>query len=154
MILDHIKNIEIYKGVSADIFAGLQFIANAKTEIELGTYKINERVKALVTEYSTVACFKRGYEAHKYVIDIQYPIRGLERVKWSPIDQMDVNIPYDEENDRTFYKKPSLQGTNVDIGNGIFAIMFPEDGHSPQHFITESELIKKITIKVSINVNP
>lgn len=151
MIVDHIKNIEIYKGVSADIFAGLQFIVNAKPEIELGTYQINERVKALVTEYPTVENFERGYEAHKHVIDIQYPIIGLERVKWSPIDKMDVNIPYDKENDRTFYINPSLQGTNVDIGNGIFAIMFPEDGHSPQHFITESELIKKITIKVKIN---
>lgn len=151
MIVDNINNIEIYKGVSDDIFAGLQFIANAKPEIELGTYQINERVKALVTEYSTVAHFERGYEAHKYVIDIQYPISGLERVKWSPIEKMDVNIAYDKENDRTFYKNPSLQGTHVDIGNGIFAIMFPEDGHSPQHFIKESELIKKITVKVRIN---
>jgi len=151
MIVDHIKNIEIYKGISADIFAGLQFIAKAKPEIELGTYQINERVKALVTEYPTVECFKRGYEAHKHVIDIQYSIRGLERVKWSPIDKMDVNIPYDVENDRTFYKNPSLQGTHVDIGNGIFAIMFPKDGHSPQHYIGESVLIKKITVKVKIN---
>ena len=40
---------------------------------------------------------------------------------------------------------------NVDIGNGIFAIMFPYDGHSPQHFIIKPELIKKITIKISID---
>jgi YhcH/YjgK/YiaL family protein len=63
---------------------------------------------------------------------------------------MNVNIPYEEENDRTFYKDPIAQGTHVDIGNGIFAIMFPEDGHSPQHFISHPELIKKATVKVSI----
>ena len=61
-----------------------------------------------------------------------------------------MNIPYDHVKDRTFFKDPSLQGTHVDIGNGIFAIMFPEDGHGPQHKVRVKEIIKKITIKVSI----
>ena len=71
-------------------------------------------------------------------------------MKWSPIEGMEVNIPYDAEKDRTFYKSPHKQGTHVDIGNGIFAIMFPEDGHGPQHYVGKPELIKKLTIKVSI----
>ena len=150
MVVDQLKNIEIYRGLSDDIYAGLQFLANASRNIELGTYVINDRVKAIVSEYKTIENFKRGYEAHKHVIDIQYPIIGLERVKWSPIKGMKVNIPYDESKDRTFYKHPSTQGTHVDIGDGIFAIMFPEDGHGPQHYVNKSELIKKITIKVSI----
>jgi len=150
MIVDQIKNIDIYKGVSSDIYAGLQFLQIATPDINLGTYSINEKVKALVTEYETIENFERGYEAHKHVIDIQFPIIGLERVKWSPIENMNVNIPYDEAKDRTFYKDPSLQGTHIDIGSGIFAIMFPEDGHAPQHYINQPELIKKITIKVSI----
>lgn len=150
MIVDQLRNIEIYKGVSDDIYAGLQFLAKATPDIKLGTYPINEKVKAIVSEYKTIENFERGYEAHKHVIDIQYPIIGLERVKWSPIENMNVNIPYEKENDRTFYKDPSVQGTHVDIGNGIFAIMFPEDGHGPQHYVNQPELIKKITIKVSI----
>jgi YhcH/YjgK/YiaL family protein len=150
MIVDQLKNIEIYKGISEDIYAGLQFLAGATSNIELGTYFINENTKAIVSEYETVACFERGYEAHKHVIDIQYPVRGLERVKWSPVEGMNINIPYEEDKDRTFYKNPSPQGTYIDIGNGIFAIMFPEDGHSPQHYVGKPELIKKITIKVAI----
>ena len=150
MVVDTLKNIEQYKGLSPDIYAGLQFLANAKSEIELGIYQINKNVKAIVSSYTTVDKFERGYESHKNVIDIQYPIIGLERVKWSPIENMNVNIPYDESKDRTFFKDPSKQGTHVDIGNGIFAIMFPEDGHGPQHKVNQKELIKKITIKVSI----
>ncbi len=150
MVLDKLKNIEQYKGLSTDIYAGLQFLVNAKEDIELGTYRINKNVKAIVSSYETVDVFKRGYESHKHVIDIQYPIIGQERVKWSPIEGMSINIPYDESKDRTFYKNPSPQGSHVDIGNGIFAIMFPEDGHSPQHKVKKKELIKKITIKVSI----
>jgi biofilm protein TabA len=149
MVVDQLKNIEIYKGLSPDIYAGLQFISSVNPDIELGTYPINENVKALVTEYETIENFERGYEAHRHVIDIQYPIIGLERIKWSPIEGMNINIPYDEAHDRTFYKDPSIQGTHVDIGKGIFAIMFPEDGHGPQHYVDKSEIIKKITIKVS-----
>lgn len=149
MIVDHLDNIEIYKSMP-DIYIGLKYIAQATPDLSLGTFELNERVKALVTEYETVAVFERGYEAHKHVIDIQYPIVGLERVKWSPIQDMSVNIPYDKIRDRTFFMNPSQQGTHVDVGNGIFAVMFPNDGHSPQHFVSAPELIKKITVKVSI----
>ena len=150
MVVDSLDNIDIYMGLSLDIYEGLKFLKNAKPDIALGIHPINEKVKAIVSEYETVELFSRGFEAHSHVIDIQYPIIGLERVKWSPIDGMDVNIPYEEENDRTFYKNPHLQSTHVDIGNKIFAIMFPKDGHGPQHYVNKKELIKKITIKVSI----
>ena len=116
MVVDTLRNINLYKGLSPDIYAGLQFLANADENIELGVY----------------------------------PIIGLERVKWSPIKGMNINIPYDKSEDRTFFKDPSPQGTYVDIGNGIFAIMFPEDGHGPQHKVDRIEVIKKITIKISI----
>ncbi len=78
MIYDNIKNIETYKGVSPDIYAGLKFLAGATADIAIGTYPINEHVKAIVSEYPTVESFERGYEAHQHVIDIQYPIKGLE----------------------------------------------------------------------------
>lgn len=149
MIADRLENLDIYKDISPDIYAGLMFLKNAKPDIRIGEYKITEKAKAIVSEYETIAEFERGYESHKHVIDIQYPIIGRERVKWSPISNMDVNIPYDEKRDRTFYKNPTQQSF-IDIGNGVFGIMFPEDGHSPQHFVEKPELIKKITVKVSI----
>ena len=150
MLVDTLRNINLYKGLSADIYAGLQFLANADENIDLGVYRINDNVKAIVSSYETVDEFIRGYEAHRHVIDIQYPIIGLERVKWSPIEEMNINIPYNKSEDRTFFKDPSPQGTYVDIGNGIFAIMFPEDGHGPQDKVDRSVVIKKITIKISI----
>ena len=149
MILDTINNIELYRNLSPDIYAGLLFLKNIDPGISLGTFIINSKVKAIVSEYETNDKFIRGYESHKHIIDIQYPIKGIERVKWSPIQGMNINIPYDEVADRTFYKDPLLQGTHVDIGNGIFAIMFTEDGHSPKHLIEKPELIKKVTVKVS-----
>ena len=151
MIIDSLDYIERYHLLSKDIYEGLLFLKSADIAIDLGVYAINNNVKAIVSSYETVEVFSRGYEAHKNVIDIQYPIIGLERVKWSPIKDMDIHIGYDSKKDRTFYTNPSRQGTHIDIGNGIFAIMFPSDGHSPQHSLDEPQRIKKITIKVSIN---
>ena len=147
MIYDSIKNAKIYYGVHPDIKAGLKYLENLTPNIEIGEYKINENVKAIVSEYETVALFERGYEAHKNVIDIQFPIIGRERIKWSFQEGMDVNIPYDQAKDRTFYKNAN-SSTHVDIGDGFFAIMFPDDAHGPQHFIEKPELIKKVTLKV------
>ena len=49
------------------------------------------------------------------------------------------------------YKNPDpVVGTEITIGDGFFGIMFPQDGHSPQHLVGKSEVIKKITVKVSI----
>ena len=150
MIVDRIENIDVYKPLSANIYAGLEYIRDVQPDIELGTYIINDKVKAIVSQYETIIDFERGFEAHKHVIDIQYPLIGLERVKWSPIIGMDVNIPYDKVKDRTFYKNPNKLSTHVDIGDGFFAIMFPGDGHGPQHYVIQPEFIKKVTIKVSI----
>ena len=86
MIVDTLDNINQYKSLSANIFKGLKFLAEADLGIALGTHVIDENVAAIVSEYETIACFERGYEAHKYVIDIQYPIIGVERVKWSPLE--------------------------------------------------------------------
>lgn len=150
MIVDRIENIDVYKPLNANIYTGLEYIRDVKPDIELGTYILNDKVKAIVSQYETIEDFERGFEAHKHVIDIQYPVIGLERVKWSPIIGMDVNIPYDGDKDRTFYKNPNKLSTHVDIGDGFFAIMFPGDGHGPQHYVEQPELIKKVTIKVSM----
>ena len=149
MIADSLNNIDIYKNISIDIYAGLLFLRNAKPEIEIGEYEVNQNVKALVSQYETVAVFERGYEAHKHVIDIQYPIVGLEKIKWCPLPGLTMHIDYDPTKDRAFYKNPT-QESHVIIGNNIFGIFFPEDAHGPQHFVHQPELIKKITLKVKI----
>ena len=104
MIYDSIKNAWIYYGVHSDIKTGLKYLEQLSPDVELGEYYINDNVKAIVSEYKTVEVFERGYEAHKNVIDIQFPIIGRERIKWSNVVGMDINIPYDEKNIEFFIK--------------------------------------------------
>ena len=151
MIIDTLNNISIYKKLSKDVYAGLIFLKNIDYKIELGTHEINNRVKAIVEKYETLNNNSFEFESHKRVIDIQCPIIGLERVFWSPVTDMKVKKSYDNIKDITIYSDPISPSRYVDIGNRVFAIMFENDGHSPKHCVKYSELIKKITIKVSID---
>ena len=151
MIIDTLDNISSYKKLSKDIYAGLIYLKNIDNNIELGTYNINNRVKAIVENYETLKNNSLEFESHKNVIDIQCPIIGLERVFWSPITDMKVKKSYDNIKDITLYGEPLLPPRYVDIGDRVFAIMFENDGHSPKHCVKHSELIKKSTIKVSID---
>ena len=151
MIIDTLDNISSYKKLSKDIYTGLVFLRNIDQKIELGPHNINNRVKAIVEKYQTLNNNSLEFESHKRVIDIQCPIIGLERVFWSPITDMKVKKSYDNIKDITLYGDPLLPPRYVDIGDRVFAIMFENDGHSPKHCIKQSELIKKITINVSID---
>lgn len=150
MIIDNLNNINLYKGLSDDIYAGLEFLQNVNSNIGLGTYNINNCVKAIIESYNTELNKEQEFESHKHVVDIQCPIIGVERVFWSPITDMKIKTPYNKSKDKTVFINSHKNSSHVDIGNGIFAIMFENDGHSPQHCEKLPQTIKKITIKVSI----
>jgi YhcH/YjgK/YiaL family protein len=150
MIIDNLNNINLYKEISDDIYSGLGFLQNVNSNIELGTYNINNRVKAIIESYNTELNKEQEFESHKHVVDIQCPVIGIERVFWSPITDMKIKTPYDKLKDKTIFINSHKNLSHVDIGNGIFAIMFENDGHSPQHCVDLPQTIKKITIKVSL----
>ena len=65
MIVDTLENIEIYKELSSDIYVGLQFLANAKEDIELGIYQINDNV-ILNKKEKTITLQKSGIGSQIY----------------------------------------------------------------------------------------
>lgn len=104
MIYDKLDHIEAYKGLSEDLYLGLEYLTNATSDIENGVYELNPRVKAIVSEYETKKVNENGFEAHKEYIDIQYLLKGEERVACMPIEKLSETIPYSEEKDAAFYK--------------------------------------------------
>lgn len=150
MILDTLDNIDIYKNISNDIYIGLKFLKRLEPDISLGSYPINNNVKVIVEEYQTETNRAFEFESHKRVIDIQYAILGVERIFWSPIKGLDIKTAYNKQRDCTIFVNPRVSPGYVDIGNSAFAIMFENDGHSPKHCVGISQLIKKITVKVSV----
>lgn len=148
MVYDKIDNIETYKGFSADIFEGLNFLKQVIPNMKSGAYDINQRVKAIVSEYETKIVNELGYEAHRDYVDIQYLISGNELIKSLPLEYLKEAKPYNKEIDATFYEEVEVKPQELQLGNGYFAILFPQDGHMPQLCVEKPCKVKKVVIKV------
>ncbi len=149
MIYDNSDNIALYKNLSSEIYAGLEYLKQASPDLAPGTYQISPRVRAIVSEYETKVKNEVGYEAHRKNIDIQYLLRGEERVACLPIDKLKEMVPYSEERDAAFFTS-SMQPIEMTLGGCYFAIFFPQDGHMPQLSIGGPEMVKKVVVKVVI----
>lgn len=149
MIFDHLTNIFTYKSLSPDIYEGLLFLQQVSPDIAPGTYQINPRVKAIVSEYETKVKNEVGYEAHRKNIDIQYLLKSEERIACLPVEKLKETKPYSEEKDAAFFTA-SIQPQEMTIGDGYFAIFFPQDGHMPQLCVGKTMMVKKIVVKVEI----
>lgn len=147
MVYDKIDNIEIYKGLSDDIYEGLKFLKNATPDLACGVHEINPRVKAIVSEYETKSVNENGYEAHRKFIDIQYLLKGSEKNCCLPIEKLKETKPYKEEIDAAFYKA-DVPAQELMLGDGYYAIYWPQDGHMPCLCTPRAEKVKKVVVKV------
>jgi len=150
MIYDHINNISFYRGLSPDIAVGLDFLKQVQPDTDVGVYQINPRVKAIVSEYETKTVNECGFEAHRKNIDIQYLLKCEERISCMPIEKLTETEPYSEAKDVAFYAAEGVRAQEMTIGDGYFAIFFPQDGHMPQLSVDEPTMVKKIVVKVEI----
>ena len=150
MVYDQINNIDTYKGISPDIYAGLEFLQQLSPDIAPGTYQLTPQVKAIVSEYETKVKNEAGFEAHRKNIDIQYLLKGEERIACMPIEKLTETEPYSEEKDAAFYAVEGVVAQTMTIGGGYFAIFFPQDGHMPQLCGDKPEMVKKVVVKVAV----
>ena len=151
MIYDTLNNIAFYKGLSPDIYEGLKFLQQVNPDIAVGVHQLTPNVKAIVSEYTTKEVNENGYEAHRQNIDIQYLLKGEEKIACLPLEELSETKPYSEETDAAFYNavfdhSPSI----LDLRPGYFAIFYPQDGHMPQLCVNKSEKVKKVVVKVRI----
>ena len=150
MIYDKIDNIDIYLGISEDIQIGLDWLRDVKSDVEKGIYEINPHVKAIVSEYTTKEINDNGYEAHHNYIDIQYLLSGEEIVYSLPLEYLNEIKAYNKDIDAAFYVETDIKPQELQLGNGYFAILYPQDGHMPQLFVNNPVSVKKVVIKVKI----
>ena len=150
MIYDKIDNIETYAGISSDILLGLKWLRDVNSDIANGVYEINPSVKAIVSEYTTKEINGNGYEAHREFIDIQYLSSGVEVVNSLPLEYLNELKAYNKESDAAFYVETGIKPQELLLGNGYFAILFPQDGHMPQLCVNTPGFVKKVVVKVII----
>lgn len=150
MVYDRIDCSRTYFGLSDDIRLGLEYLRDFNPGVKVGVHELTPRVKAIVSEYTTKHENEFGYEAHRDYIDIQYIISGLEKICFLPLKYLKETKAYNKEIDASFYKEADMKPQELILGNGYFAIFFPQDGHMPQLCVEYPEPVKKVVIKVRI----
>lgn len=150
MIYDKIENIARYMGLSAGLVEGLRFLQSAAADKPVGHYLLTGENFANVDEYDTKRVNSVGFEAHRKYIDIQFLLRGEERVLVRPLETACCTMPYDEGRDAAFYRHDEAGATELRLGNGYFVILFPDDAHEPQLCIDGPQPVRKIVVKVAV----
>lgn len=148
MIYDEIDNWKLYAGISDDLRLGLEYLKNVSPDVELGVHELSPRVKAIVSEYYTKEVNENGYEAHREYIDIQYLLKGSEKIYCLPLEYLKETKAYDASKDAAFYEEAGVAGQEMLVGNGYFAVFYPQDGHKPGLCAGGCEEVKKVVVKL------
>ena len=117
----------------------LNTLSNGKHEID------GDNVYAIVTEAPTKDYDKTAFESHRKYIDLQYVISGEEKIGVSPVADVKVTEPYNQEKDVAHY---SGDGKIYDARPGTFFLFFPGTAHRPNITTGGNKADKKIVIKI------
>lgn len=117
------------------------------SKVEDGKYELDSsRLFVNVVTLTGKDKKEAAIETHKKYIDIQLPLRGVEKIGWKPEGELqEASTPYDEANDIAFYVDRPTAYTKIYPGQ--FVIYFPQDGHAPG--IGEGN-IRKVIVKVQV----
>ncbi|TKG94596.1 DUF386 domain-containing protein [Puteibacter caeruleilacunae] len=86
------------------------------------------------------------FEAHRKYIDIQYIWDGSEEIWVAPIEEIQDEKPYEEEND--FHLMKAKSHSVLTMNPGYASVLFPNDLHAPGLRIDGAQPICKIVVKV------
>ncbi len=114
-----------------------------------GKYVVNDDFYYIVQEYETKDPSQGRHEAHKKYIDIQYVVKGEERIDVTAAAFMEVDEAYDDGKDVVFFKEPN-HASQLILRDGEYAIFYPKDSHKPGLRNRDTTKVKKIVGKVRI----
>ena len=152
MIVDTIDNIGLYAKLGERIAKALEALKEIDaTKLESGRYDVDDdNIYYMVQRYTTKPVSEGKIEAHEKYIDIQYVADGQEILGYSPIKGLEAEKEYDETGDYALYKAPESM-TNVMLSNGVFCLLYPEDGHMPCCQQDGPCQVIKVVMKVKID---
>ncbi len=141
---------EFYKQYHANKSGWEQAFAFLKDQdienIQPGKYQIDgDNVYASVAEAPNMDFDKTSWESHRRYNDIQYVIKGKERIGITSLSSATVTRDYDEAQDISFY---TAEGGLHSFQPGKFFIFFPQNLHRPGIKVNDYEPVKKVVIKI------
>ncbi|MEO6849988.1 MAG: YhcH/YjgK/YiaL family protein [Mucilaginibacter sp.] len=144
---DNIEFAEQYDKNKAYWDEAFKFLNDKKADsLAPGKYPIDgDNVYAIITEGPSKDFDKSAWESHRNYIDLQYVVKGKEKIGVVPIASATVIKPYDEAKDLANY---SGEGKYYLASPDEFFLFFPGDAHRPGIKVEGYEVVKKLVIKI------
>ncbi len=113
-----------------------------------GKYTIDGTdVYATITEGPEKTFEQSAWESHRKYIDLQYVIKGKEKIGVSPVSGATVTQAYDDKADIAHYASDG----QFYIGDpSLFFLFFPADAHRPNIHVDGYDVVKKLVIKIRV----
>ena len=117
--------------------------------LPVGRYELADGSYFMVQEYITKKEHHCKLESHRNYIDVQWVLKGTEKVKTFSVDKLDPETPYDLKKDVAFWK-PVDDMLEIQLCDGSYVVLYPNDAHMPCIMVGEQDTVRKIVIKVKI----
>lgn len=155
MIKDNLEHLAYYNYLNPDIKKGLKYVRDTNfDELENGRHEIEEgKIYANIQEYDTKPLDECKYEAHRQYVDIQFMIRGEEKMGTGNVDVFDEITQYDEEKDVIFLDLKSGKEDQVrmlHVREREFAVFYPQDAHMPCIEVDSPNSVRKVIVKIKL----
>ena len=152
MIKDTLKNSEFYYGLGERFQKAFEYLKTTNlSEKENGKYEIDgENIYVSVQDYNTKPEEEGKFEAHKKYADIQFIVKGQEKLGYTDIKNCTNLTSYDEKNDIEFLKNSENKNHFAYAKEGDFIVFFPQDAHMPCISINENSYVKKAVVKIKL----
>lgn len=133
MIIDRLDCLGKYTAIRPEIAEIVtRFAATVNAATELKKYSLyDERVFALVQEYTPRGLDTASVEAHHRYIDIHVPVYGEELICYCPVENLELIKDLTPESDDVLYQFDPLTALNMCVHPGYFVWFNPEEGHVP-----------------------
>lgn len=144
MVTGNIKNCERYYPLHKHFKDVFEYLKNVKKED--GKYVISEGNAWVNPPVVRNAC-SDIYETHRKFIDIHYILSGSQVFGCCDPSRLTVTEEYDEEKEYEFLKG---KGDLIEMSEGDFIIVFPEDAHNIIIDFDDSRELVTVVAKVRI----
>lgn len=148
MIVDHIGNAARYAAFGPLFERAFAFLREEDIET-LPTRRheiLGDRLFALVQQYPTKPLDQGFWEAHRRYIDLQFIVRGRERIGYAPLSRMTLES-HDEARDLSLL---AGEGELLTLHGGSFMLLWPDDAHMPGLQVgAGAEEVRKVVFKIA-----
>ena len=150
MITDYAENLHLYKELNEYADMILNFIKRQQEEnLPDGRYDLEKGVFASVQSYTTRTAEGAQMESHKQYCDLQYIVKGKEKIYWASLKKLMVAEDRTPDADIIFYQSGPWQGYTI-LESGMFGFYAPQDGHMPGIAAQEPAPAAKIVFKIPV----